>query len=92
MKAVYLCFFISNTTLCNIFQQNSTNLIVTSNRFQFGYNFVTVMLHTQKRKRVVIVLTQNHFWIRLYNQLVHFPLFIYVQLTTQILFSHLHLE
>ncbi|PEF33736.1 hypothetical protein CON72_23320 [Bacillus wiedmannii] len=40
--------FISSATLCNIFQQNSTNLIVTSNGFQFGYIFVTVMLHKKK--------------------------------------------
>ncbi|AYF09106.1 hypothetical protein CN386_05430 [Bacillus cereus] len=84
--------FISSATLCNIFQQNSTNPIVTSNGFQFGYIFVTVMLHSTKRKRAVIVLTQNHFGIRLYNQLVHFTFFIYVQLTTQLLFSHPHLE
>ncbi|TKH16526.1 hypothetical protein FC699_04555 [Bacillus wiedmannii] len=84
--------FISSATLCNIFQQNSTNPIVTSNGFQFGYIFVTVMLHPEKRKRVVIVLTQNHFGIRLYNQPVQFTFFIYVQLTTQLLFSHPHLE
>ncbi|PGB01159.1 hypothetical protein COL93_18200 [Bacillus toyonensis] len=42
--------FIRTATLCNIFQQNSTNLIVTSNGFQFGYIFVTVMLHPRKRE------------------------------------------
>ncbi|PHE99058.1 hypothetical protein COF76_13730 [Bacillus wiedmannii] len=42
--------FISSATLCNIFQQNSTNLIVTSNGFQFGYIFVTVMLHQKKKE------------------------------------------
>ncbi|AZQ45539.1 hypothetical protein ETJ91_19350 [Bacillus albus] len=73
--------FISSATLCNIFQQNSTNLIVTSNGFQFGYIFVTVMLHSTKRKTS---------WQ--YNQLVYFTLFIYGQLTTQLLFSHPHLE
>ncbi|MBE7119556.1 hypothetical protein FT638_06205 [Bacillus cereus] len=42
--------FISNATLCNIFHQNSTNPIVTSIGFQFGYNFVTVMLHPKIRQ------------------------------------------
>ncbi|MBN9900703.1 hypothetical protein FO497_13245 [Bacillus cereus ATCC 10876] len=81
MKVVYLCFLISNTTLCNIFQQNSTNPIVTSNGFQFGYIFVTVMLHTRKKENELTILSTRPF-----------HLFIYVQLTMQILFSHLHLE
>ncbi|HGE5779974.1 hypothetical protein [Bacillus sp. IT-79MI2] len=38
-----------------MFQQNSTNYIVTSFGFQFGYNFVTVMLqHKKKQEKAVI--------------------------------------
>ncbi|PFJ17356.1 hypothetical protein COD67_09830 [Bacillus cereus] len=61
MKSTYLHSFYSHAALYNRFQQNSTNFIVTLNGFQFGYIFVTVMLHSKKRKRVVITLTQSHF-------------------------------
>ncbi|PEX89903.1 hypothetical protein COJ50_16435 [Bacillus cereus] len=85
--------FISNAALCNIFHQNSTNPIVTSIGFQFGYSFVTVMLHPKKRETSCCnLLTRKTFRANytLSSFIKHF--LIYVQLTIQLLFSRLHLE
>ncbi|PFU39183.1 hypothetical protein COK86_23380 [Bacillus cereus] len=51
----HTCFLLAPLLYVNIFHQNSTNLIVTSIGFQFGYNFVTVMLHPKKGKRANVI-------------------------------------
>ncbi|PEB52824.1 hypothetical protein CON65_22005 [Bacillus pseudomycoides] len=42
-----------------IFHQNSTNYIVTSIGFQFGYIFVTVMLQRTKDENCVFVIHES---------------------------------
>ncbi|PFE02370.1 hypothetical protein COE15_19915 [Bacillus cereus] len=47
--------------LMYMFQQNSTNYIVTSFSFQFGYIFVTVVLHHKRNTKKAIILASSAF-------------------------------